>query len=86
MMFHALGAISDMSTGDMSDLIVENAASELAATSPTPVAVTTPAPATSDTMPLLLLATVGVAAYWWYSKKHKGGVKLPTFSLLGEQL
>lgn len=85
-MFHSLGAITDMATGDMSDPIVENAAAEIAATSPTPVAVAAPAPATSDTMPLLLLAAVGVAAYWYYAKKHKGGVKLPTFDLMGVQL
>jgi hypothetical protein len=86
-MMFGLRAITDMDSGLSVDPIVSNAAAEIAATSGTPVAVATPAPATSDTMPLLLLAAAGVAAYWWYSKKHKGGgVKLPTFDLMGVQL
>ena len=84
-MMFGLRAITDMDSGLSVDPIVANSA-EVAATSPAPVAPVTPAPATTSATPLLLLAVAGVVAYWWYSKKHKGGVKLPTFDLMGVQL
>jgi hypothetical protein len=71
-MLFGLAAIAPLATGDMSDPIVEDAAEEIAATSPAPPPIAIPvtmAPTASSMLPLLLAVTVG--AYWWYSQKHK---------------
>ena len=71
-MIFGLSAISDMSTGQMTDQIVLDQQAADAATAL--AAVQAP---TSSMLPLLLLVAAAGAGYWWFVVKGKS-VSLPS--------
>lgn len=72
-MLFGMASITDMATGDTSNYIVENQATEIAATSPTPVAQPA-APLAAPTFggwPIMAVLAAGAGAwYWWWEYKH----------------
>jgi hypothetical protein len=71
-MLYGLVGQLDIPTGDTSNYIVENAAAEIAATSPAPVAqptVAPSAPAFSGWPVLVVVAAIG--AWYWYQQSKR---------------
>jgi hypothetical protein len=72
-MIFGLSAISDMSTGQLTDQIVLD---QQAADAATALAAQQAATPTSSVLPLLLLVAAAGVGYWWFIMKGKS-VSLP---------
>lgn len=74
-MLLGLASVTDMATGDTSNYVVENQATEIAATSPTPVA----QPAKALTVPSFggwpIMAVLAAGAVWYWHRGKQYGHK-----------